>query len=316
MKRFLALFAVFSAFAFQGPVSPNHRPVALWNPMADKNFYLLSALDNTPSIHAAIKADPALSAITAARLAAMVHAAETCGLDLDCNTSALRWADADIKRGAAALAALYRTSQAIRSFVDGPLRTTGFYVRYQNTGGSELLERSWTDSLNGINRAIDIYGLGKRPRYDEPDSITYDPKSTGYQRNVQNEVMILAEEKASLDLPHKAALRFALQLMLLNNRDEAGRHEPMEKGDNAAAFAKVKTTDWARFPYTVIVVPGSGNDRPGVRLSPAGRLRDELAAKRFREGKAPFILVSGGYVHPNQTEFAEAIEMKRDLMAN
>src|SRR5262249_26233788 len=32
------------------------------------------------------------------------------------------------------------------------------------------------------------------------------------------------------------------------------------------------------------------------------------------QGKAPFILVSGGYVHPNQTPFAEAIEMKRVLI--
>jgi hypothetical protein len=52
-----------------------------------------------------------------------------------------------------------------------------------------------------------------------------------------------------------------------------------------------------------------------ILLSPSGKLRDEIAAKRFRDGQAPFILVSGGFVHPNQTEFAEAIEMKRDLMA-
>jgi uncharacterized SAM-binding protein YcdF (DUF218 family) len=49
-------------------------------------------------------------------------------------------------------------------------------------------------------------------------------------------------------------------------------------------------------------------------LSPAGRLRDELAAKRFRDGKAPFLIVSGGFVHPIRTEFSEAIEMKHDLM--
>ena len=64
----------------------------------------------------------------------------------------------------------------------------------------------------------------------------------------------------------------------------------------------------------MIVVPGAGNDLPGFRLSPEGKLRDEIAVKRFREGKAPFLLVSGGFVHPSQTEFAEAIEMKRDLM--
>jgi uncharacterized SAM-binding protein YcdF (DUF218 family) len=102
--------------------------------------------------------------------------------------------------------------------------------------------------------------------------------------------------------------------MTLNHRDEAGRFEPMEAGENAAAFHHVANIEWSRYPYSVIVVPGAGNDRPGVRLSASGKLRDEIAARRFREGKAPFILVSGGYVHPSQTEFAEAIEMKRDLM--
>jgi len=102
--------------------------------------------------------------------------------------------------------------------------------------------------------------------------------------------------------------------MDINLRDEAGRFEPMERGENAAAFRKIASTQWSRYPYTVIVVPGAGNDRPGVRLSPGGKMRVELAAKRYRDGKAPFILVSGGFVHPNQTPYAEAIEMKRELM--
>ncbi len=89
---------------------------------------------------------------------------------------------------------------------------------------------------------------------------------------------------------------------------------PMEAGENSAAFKRIQTVDWARYPYSVIVVPGAGNDSAGVRLSPGGKLRDEIAAKRFRDGKAPFVLVSGGFVHPERTEFSEAVEMKRDLM--
>jgi uncharacterized SAM-binding protein YcdF (DUF218 family) len=39
------------------------------------------------------------------------------------------------------------------------------------------------------------------------------------------------------------------------------------------------------------------------------------AVKAFREGKAPFIVVSGGYVHPPQTPYSEAIEMKKALLS-
>ena len=48
--------------------------------------------------------------------------------------------------------------------------------------------------------------------------------------------------------------------------------KPVELGENAAAFQRgVKTVEWAKYPYSVIVVPGAGNDRPGVSLSPAER---------------------------------------------
>jgi hypothetical protein len=126
--------------------------------------------------------------------------------------------------------------------------------------------------------------------------------------------LVLEDDRPALDLFFSPSLRFSSELMLLNHRDEAGRYEPMELGENAAAYQRVKTVKWANYAYSVIVVPGGGNDRPGVKLSPAGRLRDELAAKRFRDGKAPFIIVSGGFVHPVRTEFSEAIEMKHDLM--
>jgi hypothetical protein len=77
---------------------------------------------------------------------------------------------------------------------------------------------------------------------------------------------------------------------------------------------RIASTDWDRYPYTAILVPGAGADRLDVPLDPGGRLRLALAAERYRTGKAPLIVVSGGYVHPAQTPFAEAIEMKRALV--
>jgi len=49
---------------------------------------------------------------------------------------------------------------------------------------------------------------------------------------------------------------------------------------------------------------------------PRAANRFRLAVKRFRENKAPLILVSGGFVHPAQTPCCEAIEMKKMLMAS
>jgi hypothetical protein len=39
-----------------------------------------------------------------------------------------------------------------------------------------------------------------------------------------------------------------------------------------------------------------------------------LAEEAYHAGNAPFVLVSGGYVHPSQTRFSEALEMKKALL--
>jgi hypothetical protein len=309
-RRCLALLLSLSGVAAAQPL---RAPVRLESPVQDKNFYLLSMLERTSGVRDAVNADTTLAGIAAERAAALDKAAKTCSLDLDCYAAAFQWSEAQSKEAGHELADLYRTSTAVRKLADGPLRESGMYVRYQSLGGDQLLERAWADCVHGINRMIDVYGLGKAPRYPAIDSITYDVKSDAWRHIVQNLAATLEDDRASLALFSSPSMRFALELMWLNHRDEAGRYEPMETGENAPAIRRVKSVDWDKYPYSVIVVPGAGNDLPGFRLSPEGKLRDELAAKRFRDGKAPFLLVSGGFVHPSQTEFAEAIEMKRDL---
>jgi hypothetical protein len=294
---------------------PLHAPVRLESPVQDKNFYLLSMLERTPEVRDAVKADPALAHIAAERLASLDKAAKTCNLDLDCYAAAFQWSDAQAKDAGHALTDLYRTSPALRRLADGALRESGMYVRYQSLAGDQLLDYAWADCVRGINHMIDVYGLGKAPRYPAIDSITYDVKTDAWRHVVQNLAATLEDDRGRLVLFSSPSMRFALELMWLNHRDEAGRFEPMEIGENALVVRRIRSVNWARYPYSVIVVPGAGNDLPGFRLSPEGKLRDEIAVKRYREGKAPFLLVSGGFVHPSQTEFAEAVEMKRDLIA-
>ncbi len=160
-----------------------------------------------------------------------------------------------------------------------------------------------------------MYAEGRAPRYPEIDSATYDVKSDAWRRTIQIAVAELEDDHAALALFFQPALRFAMTLLDINGRDEAGRLEPLEKGENAAAVQRAASVDWNKFAYSLIVVPGAGSDRTSVALSPNGKLRLMLAARRYREGKAPFLLVSGGYVHPAQTPWCEALEMKKYLMA-
>jgi hypothetical protein len=86
--------------------------------------------------------------------------------------------------------------------------------------------------------------------------------------------------------------------------------EPMFSTVNKAAVDRIKTTNWSKYPYTILLIPGAGPDEPATALSAEGMLRCRLAAQEYRAGKAPFIMPSGGKVHPYKTKFCEAEEMK------
>ena len=166
--------------------------------------------------------------------------------------------------------------------------------------------------LRGINNIIDVYCLAKAPRHPEIDAMSFDPKTPQFQQLVQTAIGVVNEEKARLFF--QPSLHFALELLEINHRDDAARHEPLEKTLNAEVLRRIPSIAWSKYPYTVILLPGYGPDRPTWPLSPQSRLRAELAARRFHAGKAPLIIVSGGNVHPNQTPYNEAIEMKRVLV--
>lgn len=209
---------------------------------------------------------------------------------------------------------LVRENRTLRRAIVPPLRESGTAIYWHAMTDEELVAKVWADCAAGINNAILVYGTGKPGRSAKIDSMFYDPKGPIWNATVHNLFGILAEEAKPTDPFFAPPLRFAAKLMEFNRRDEAARFEPMEKGENRAAYRAVCRTDWSKFPYTVILVPGLGPEESEVALSPAAKLILGAVARRYREGRAPFILVSGGYVHPNQTPYCEAIEMKRSLI--
>lgn len=266
---------------------PARRPLELRAPVQDKLFYVLSELERRPVN------DERLAAIAARKRAALQQPGNI--------VEAMRWTPEEIAAVSAVLAGA--------SHLNDQLRATGLYQK------EPLLVSAWEGAAAGMNRIFDVYGLGKPPRYPAIDSVSFDVKSPNYARMLEVVRAVMSEEPDGHPQFFHAPMRFALELLRANWRDEAGRFEPMERGENRAAFERVKTVEWSRYKYSAILVPGSGTDRPGQALSPWGKARVTLAARRYRAGLAPFLIVSGGYVHPAQTPFCEALEMKKALMA-
>jgi hypothetical protein len=100
----------------------------------------------------------------------------------------------------------------------------------------------------------------------------------------------------------------------------APRLTPPDPGDDDAALAALATfaafTDWSSFAFPLLVVPGytptDAVPAPGVHSVTRRRL--EIAAAAFADGTAPFVLVSGGNVHPRGTTVYEAVEMKKAIV--
>jgi len=68
--------------------------------------------------------------------------------------------------------------------------------------------------------------------------------------------------------------------------------------------------------YPLIVVPGYtplGQEDP-LKLHPTGEERCKMAYEEYKKDRAPFIMVSGGNVHPSDTNYNEAVQMKKKLM--
>ena len=290
------------------------RPLAFADPVIGKNFYLLDAIGRMPEVRARVEQSARLAGLRQARIAAMDTAAGSCRLDAACITAVFRWTDTDIATVEEALKDLVDGDPVVASFVTRDLRASGMAQAFAARSDADLVAGAWREAAAGLNRVIDTYALGVPPRYPKIDAASHDVAAEPYRRLLGIMLAVMGEQRRDLTTFFAPSLAFARRLLDAHRRDEAGRFEPLHEGENAAALRRMPAVQWASYPYAAIIVPGAGPDRPDVALDPWAKLRLELAVTRYRQGRAPFIIVSGGYVHPNQTAFNEALEMKRALV--
>jgi uncharacterized SAM-binding protein YcdF (DUF218 family) len=170
------------------------------------------------------------------------------------------------------------------------------------------------DGILAVNYIFDIYLAGKKPRYPKIDGASFANNNSEYLEKVKQAVSELKGRRGADDVFYGLPWLTALKLLELNGRDEAARYEPLGE-INREAYKKVRSINWDKYEFSAILVPGLGPQTLDVPLDPGGAKRCDLAASLFRKGKAPFIIVSGGHVHPEKTPYSEAIEMRNYLIS-
>lgn len=276
-----------------------------------KLYPLLHQLQRRPAVHKPISKEPVLQQLWALQQGRGQRALAQCGTAA-CLADSLKWTQVEIDRAGDAFIRLYADRKAVRSLV-GLLRQKQAYPLYDSLADSSYLRKAWADAAKGINRIFDIYIKGDRPPYGAIDSISFKKGDEQFRRQLTQglrNALAPTGGKTFYDGP----LQYSLFVLGLNGRDEAARFVPLEGGMNQAPYEKIKQTDFSKYPYSVILIPGQGPEQDSVALHPNGANRCRMGLERWKAGLAPFIVVSGGNVHPFRTPYNEAVEMKKYMV--
>lgn len=230
-----------------------------------------------------------------------------------CYSRTLQFTDAEITSVGNELVHLVLTEASIRRLIR-TLKINGLYPVFKQEPDTAYVRKLWQTETRGIAYILNTYIGGQKPLYPKIDSISFDKDDLHFTTNVGVSVEKVLDNKFRTRPFFNVPLQLALKALLLNGRDEAVRYEPMYLGENKGALKLTKKVRWDYYPYSVIMVPGLGPELADVKLDPKGARRCDSAAVRYRERKAPFIVVSGGHVHPYKTPYCEAVEMKKYMV--
>lgn len=279
------------------------------NRIENKAYYFTALLSQLANVRSMISSDSVLVRIGRVKLQRLLSAATSHE-----RIEAMKFTDGEIDDVADALARLYRPGNPLDSMLKRYILPSGCYRQYKETD-ARLIKAMWNQDARGMNYAVDVYADARKPNYPQIDSIGFDVRSKRFTDELlptcqQNIAFSVKSDPAFYAVP-MTAVRMLLDM---NDRCQSVDYEPLGVTCNKEAYALVPYAHWDKYPYSSILVLGAGPEEAGVAISPEGKLRAAYAAMLWRQGMAPFIIVSGGRVHPYHTPYNEACEMKKYLV--
>lgn len=289
--------------------SRSYEPLKSGSKIQDKDFYLFTLME-APACRTALEKDTLLAA-RQAHFQGIVASMDTLGRLME-TIGELVWSPEDIAAVGGELQTILFNYPDAGHFLIRNMRASGYWIRYENDSDSVLLRKAWEDAAHWENRIIQNYTTNKGFRYPAIDSGSFAPKGPEGQDMLLETSMMVWHHKDRYRLFFQPGLEMALGILFVNDRDEAARFEPLDSS-NRSAYKRIPTIHWSDYMYSVILLPGEGpeNNQP---MSAVGKYRCQLGAELYKQHLAPFIIVSGGFVHPIQTPYCEAAEMKAYLV--
>ena len=312
----LYLFVVFTTLSASAGELPdrNYSLIKAESYVQSKNYYLFTLLQQLPELNKLVSNDAELLKIAILKKQNLKSQLKSCSDSVKCYLESIKFSSSEIQTIGARLVALYGIQKEFKTLVQNHLIASGCYNLFGNLEPQEMLRKAWEQDAKAVNQAINVYAGGAKPNYPAIDSASVDVHWKYYSNFIDFLSSTVFKEVEKSQLFFIPSMTFALHAVEVNERNRAADYEPMKSGCNKQAYERIKTVKWADFKYSVILIPGEGPEVYDQQISPIGMLRCRSAAYRWKEGIAPFIMVSGGKVHPFKTKFSEAEEMKRFLI--
>lgn len=304
--------AILSLPATAGAQDPAGYAVPFADTLETRVFPLFAMMRSADGWAPALRGDPVLRTLALERASRVPRT--ICAPSPQCLADAWVWTDADIAMVETRLRLLLRDRRLAQALVAAQMRPSGRFARNATLADAELVATAWAETAAAINRVIVVYAKGVPPLYPKIDTMIFDIAAPEFATVLSAHGVASAALVRDDALFFDISLRYAVGLLQMNERTDAGSYRPLLGGANAAALRAIGRTDWKKQRYTALLVFGHGPEDAESRTGVMGHIRMRIAAELFARGLAPFIIVSGGNVHPNRTPFNEAFEMKRLLI--
>lgn len=284
----------------------------------DRNFYWATLVEQNIEVSNALENNPTLTAyLETAKQRLNTIAGQNYATASDYATALKFSSNERIAISTAVKKAVENDSCPFITLTNQHLGPSGVFSRFQEVASiARLNQLIAEDMVLGINQIIDTYVAGIDPRYPDLDRVSYSVNSAEYKTLLKNLVADLNSNEAEYKLFYQPFLNFALGALKLNKRDEAGRFVSLKTGENALAYQNIQTIKWDDYQYSLIAVlgdaPNSSGDLPNISIG--GMERCDYAVTLFNQGKAPLLVFTGANVAPFQSQYHEAIEMKKYVM--
>lgn len=201
--------------------------------------------------------------------------------------------------------------------IDEHIRPSGKYEHYSDLNNQYLVRQIWKESISkGINTIIEQYLIGVVPKY-ESDGLKYSLSSSEYMQQIGTQIDLL-NKKTESNLFYSKLVEFCIKLLEINERNEAVRFEPLSSGENRNAYDNLRNINWKDYPYASILLLGDSPNSAGdaENISESAKTRIQYAVNAYKAKLAPVIIISGANIYPYQTQYFEAIEMKKWMVEN